>query len=256
MTTAGSVTVRALRSGADGCLDDAVIGDLFAATLLLGRPLGYHLAAAHRYADLCLGWYLGPGRADAAVAVDEHGAIHGYALVCINGAHHARWVRWRSARLAARVLGGLLIGRVDRPSRRFYSDRLRDTMALWRGQRRTEAPAHAHLNVVTGSRSGSAALVLRNHIDERCRVAGITAWSGEINAVVGTRERALERLGLAVVHRDPNHTLSASTGHQVVRLTVHREVPAAAAAKPAVSTAAPSDHRHGLVAESPELTTL
>ncbi|MGW8323145.1 MAG: hypothetical protein ACWGSD_16480, partial [Thermodesulfobacteriota bacterium] len=44
--------------------------------------------------------------------------------------------------------------------------------------------AHAHLNV--DHRSGTPARRLRDHIDGRVERAGLSSWSGEVNAVAGT----------------------------------------------------------------------
>lgn len=48
-----------------------------------------------------------------------------------------------------------------------------------------------------------------------------------MNARVGHRSRALERLGAIVIHRAPNHTLSWLLGQPVERLTVARRLPEA-----------------------------
>jgi hypothetical protein len=47
---------------------------------------------------------------------------------------------------------------------------------------------------------------------------------GEVNAPLGARVSALERLGFAVVKRQKNHTLSQLTGRVVERLTVERQL--------------------------------
>jgi hypothetical protein len=90
----------------------------------------------------------------------------------------------------------------------------------------TGVTAHAHLNVARPGRNGRIALLLRDHVDRRCRSAGHRAWVGEVNGVVGSRSAALERVVGPVVERRPNHTLSWLLGAPVERLTVVRRVPA------------------------------
>jgi len=201
--------------------DDSKIFDIFAATLLLGKRPERPLAQFDRYARLCLGWYLGPGRDDAAVATINREVV-GYALVCTDSAAQARWVGLRTPALMATVLGRLATATLDPVSRRFYSSRARDAGALWRAGSAPPFPVHAHLNVLAGSRSGTVALCLRDHIDRRTLEANSPGWWAEVNAIEGGRERALERLGMKVIDRHPNQTLTRLIGRDVVRLTVLR----------------------------------
>jgi hypothetical protein len=212
------ISVRGLRP--QGAGDDEAIAMLFDATMVLGTPLGRPLDGAAGYRHVCLGWYLGPGRADAAVAVDADGAIVGYALVCTDEPAQSRWVRTELRRFTTRMLGRLVTFRIDRPSLRFWWSRARDVRLLRSARQRAPMPAHAHLNVDSRSRSGSAALALRDHISARCAAAGKPGWYGEMNAVTGSRSRALERIGIETVGRVRNHTLSAALGVPVDRLTV------------------------------------
>jgi hypothetical protein len=85
--------------------------------------------------------------------------------------------------------------------------------------------AHAHCNLVPGVRAWWAGRLLADHIDDRCRAAGVGGWSGEINAPTGRRAQALIRLGATVVDRSPNLTLSWLAGWPVERLTIVRRVP-------------------------------
>jgi len=62
-------------------------------------------------------------------------------------------------------------------------------------------------------------------VDRVCREAGLHAWAGEVNGVVGSRHAALERVVGPVVGRRPNHTLTWLAGAPVERLTVVRRVP-------------------------------
>jgi hypothetical protein len=94
---AGGHRVRARPLGSD---DHGAVGAIFGSTLLLGRELPFSLPDLHRYESLCLDWYLGPGREDAAVVEADDGRVVGYALVCTDEQAHARWMRRRAARFA------------------------------------------------------------------------------------------------------------------------------------------------------------
>jgi hypothetical protein len=215
------IRTRPLQAG-----DDDAIAAIFDATVMLGAALDPVPIGFDAYRHVCLGWYLGPGRTDAAVAVDDDGAVVGYALVCTDEAAAATWSRNASVRFARRVVGAGVRGGLDRPSRSFYAARGRDAVRLaWR---RTAPPAtvHAHLNVVRSARSGSAALALIEHIDRTSGAAGADTWYGEMNERTGRRLTALRRLGLELVHAEPNHTLTGLLGEPVQRLTVIRHVPA------------------------------
>jgi len=212
------ISVRPLRPVGAG--DDEAIAALFDATLILGMPLDRPLDGAAGYRHVCLGWYLGPGRADAAVAVDEQGVIVGYALVCTDEASQSRWARTELRRFTTRMLGRLVTFRIDRPSLRFWWSRARDVRVLRSARQHVPMPVHAHLNVDGRFRSGSAALVLAGHITARCAAAGQPGWYGEMNAVAGSRTRALARIGIETVGSVRNHTLTAALGTPVDRLTV------------------------------------
>ncbi|MCE9622984.1 MAG: hypothetical protein K8R99_11625 [Actinomycetia bacterium] len=218
------VIVRGLRPAGEG--DDEAIAALFDATLLLGAPMPRPLAGAAGYRHVCLGWYLGPGRADAAVAVSAEGDVVGYALVCVDEAAQAQWVRRELTRFTIRMLGRLITFRIDPASLRFWWSRTRDVVTLRKSRQQVPMPVHAHLNVATRSRSGTTALALRDHISARCIAAGQPGWYGEMNALHGHRARALERIGIETVARARNHTLSSTLGVPVDRLTiVHRLAP-------------------------------
>jgi len=201
--------------------DSAAVRALFAATFCLGRPAEFALPDG--YVDLCLGWYLGPGAGDAAV-IENDGEVVGYALVCGDPAAHHRWARRTSAALAVQ-----LVPRCLRPEaadlRHFATARLRDLRAVRSTTRRPPMPVHAHLNVASPHRSGSAAVLLRDHIDERALMANAPGWFAEVNAIRGRRFQALERVLGPVTERRPNHTLTWLSGRPVERLTVVRPLP-------------------------------
>jgi hypothetical protein len=235
------IQLRALRAE-----DRVPVGRIFAATQLLGEPLPFQLDGAERYASFALDWYFADGIGDGAVAVDGSGAVVGYCLVCCAPARHQRWLTRRTAHLAAGVIADIARGRVGPQSRRYYRLRLRDAAQLGVSRRATvtAGAAHAHLNVLPGMRDGSVARGLRDHVDERCRRAGIGSWYGEVNAPLGRRAAGLERVVGSVIGRQPNHTFSALLGEPIVRLTMVRRVPPRALQPPAtagmIDTVAPS----------------
>lgn len=206
--------------------DDAEIRRLFDDTVLLGAALTALPTAFDAYRQLSLGWYLGPGRADAAVAVDARGAVVGYTLVCTDEHSAARFGRRGTAELVRRVVGHAARGRLDAESRAFYRARARDAAALATTRRSPPASVHAHLNVRRGARTFSVSRALVDHIDARCRRAGHAAWYGELNEREGARSGALERLGAEIVSAVPNHTLTRLLGEPVRRLTLVRHLPA------------------------------
>jgi hypothetical protein len=194
---------------------------VFRATLALGRPVPFPLPGLARYEALCLDWYLGPGRDDAAV-LDDDGEVVGYALVCTDGPGHARATRDAAVRFAAWASPRIVARRVPDPARTFWRLRLQDGWAAWRRSGGGQAAAHAHLNLVPGAKATHATLDLLAHIDDRVRAAELPAWRGEVNAVRGRRRSALERVVGPVVDVVPNRTYSWLAGRPVDRLTVER----------------------------------
>jgi hypothetical protein len=155
-------------------------------------PLPFALPDFELYESLCLDWYLTEGAADAAVP-DSGITVAGYALVCTRPDRYRRWNRQRAARFVGRIVPRLVTGRYRGDARRFYRLRLRDGWALWRGGGADPMLAHAHCNLVPGVRAWWAGRLLADHIDDRCRAAGVGGWSGEINAPTGRRAQALIR---------------------------------------------------------------
>ncbi len=216
------------------CADDLrTVRRIFRETLVLGRPVVLAEDLLDRYESLCLGWYLGPGRADAAV-VEDRGRVVGYALVCTDAEADRAWERREAARFVRFVVPRLMCRRWDRRTAQFCRLRLRDGLDLWRAGADPPARAHAHVNVVSGRRTGQAGRLLLDHVDARCRARGLTAWYGEINAPRGRRAAALDRLGVHVVRAHPNRTLSWLGGAPVDRLTVLRQVPLCSAVRRSV----------------------
>jgi hypothetical protein len=210
--------------------DDHAVRRVFRSTLALGRPIPFPLPGLARYEAVCLDWYLGPGRDDAAV-VEHDGTVVGYALVCTDEAGHARATRDAAVRFAAWAAPRVVARRLPEPARTFWRLRLADGWAAWRRSRRPHQPgggvpppAHAHLNLVRGARATHATLDLLAHIDERVRAAGLPSWRGEVNAVRGRRRSALERVVGPIVDTVPNRTYTWLAGRPVDRLTVDRLV--------------------------------
>lgn len=206
--------------------DDAAVRRIFRATLGLGRPVPFPLPGLRRYEHLCLDWYLGPGRADAAVA-EHDGAVVGYATVCTDGTAHARATRREALRFTAWAVTCLATGRLPAPARTFWRLRLVDGWLAWRHAAGRRPPAHAHVNLDATARGTNAASLLLAHVDARARAAGLSGWQGEVNAVRGRRRLALERLVGPVVDTVPNRTYSWLAARPVDRLTVDRTIPAA-----------------------------
>jgi hypothetical protein len=224
------VIVRPLERAAD----THAVRRVFRATLALGRPVSFPLPGLARYEALCLDWYLGAGREDAAV-VEHDGTVVGYALVCTDPAGHARATRDEALRFAAWAAPRVFARRLPDPARTFWRLRLRDGWVAWRRSGGTPPFPHAHLNLVSGARATRATLELLAHIDRRARVAGLPTWRGEVNAVRGRRRSALERVVGPVVDVVPNQTYSWLAGRPVDRLTVERAVPAHAPGDAAIT---------------------
>ena len=213
--------VRPLRPG-----DDDAVRGIFRATLGLGRPVPFPLPGLCRYERLCLDWYLGPGRADAAV-VEHDGAVVGYALACTDGSAHARATRRQALRFTAWAVARLATRRLPAPARTFWRLRLVDGWLAWRHAAGGPPPAHAHVNLGRAARNTRAASLLLAHVDARVLAAGLPGWRGEVNAVRGRRRSALERVVGPVIGTVPNRTYSWLAGRPVDRLTVERTIPAA-----------------------------
>lgn len=189
---------------------------LFRATLALGHPLPFAFPGLPAYEALCLDWYLGPGRDDAAVLIAGGEAI-GYALVCRDERAYRRW-----AVPAALAWGAAALPRARGAAGTFVRLRVADGLAA---RRPAPAPAHAHVQLAAGHRFGLGGLRLVQHVDACCRAGGVGTWYGEVNARPGRRVAGLEgRIG-PVVHRQPNRTLSWLAATPVERLTVVRRVP-------------------------------
>ena len=217
----GATTGRTLRRLTPSAIPD--VRRVFRQTVALGRPLPFPLPGFAAYERLCLDWFIGPGREDAAV-LDEDAVVRGYVLVCTDLPAYRRWVARAGAAWALQATARLAGGRLAPDAARFYRLRLRDGLLALRDGPAPPMPAVVHLNLDKGLRGGTEGLRLLGHADRRCAAAGLPGWYGEVNAPVGGRAAGLRRAGLQVVHRVPNHTLSWLAGRPVERLTVVRRL--------------------------------
>lgn len=207
--------------------DDLAVGTLFDRTIALGRPLPFALAGLRHHRRLCLGWYLERGRATAAL-LELHGRAVGYVLVCTDDADRRRWLRTHGTICVVRLAASVVFAPGDDGcrARAFVRDRLHDRRRS-AGVGADVAPVRAHLNLDGVARNGTAAMKAVAHVDACARAAGATAWYGEVGALGDRRTVALERLGLEVLARRPNRTLTRVVGRPVTRLTVLRRIPPA-----------------------------
>jgi hypothetical protein len=214
-----SGAIRPQVRGLRGSADDAAVRRLFRATLGFGSPVPFPLPGLARYERLALDWYLGPGRQDAAV-LDRDGEVVGYLLVATDPEGHERALREEALRFTAWAAPRVALRRLPEPARTFWRLRLVDGYRAWRREEPTSLPkAHVHLNLDPTAKATRRTLDLLHHADERAP----DGWFGEINALVGRRASALERVVGRVVDRQPNRTFSWLAGRPVERLTVVRE---------------------------------
>jgi hypothetical protein len=204
----------------DGRADDvAAIHRIFRATLVLGRPLPFHVPTIDAYAALCLDWYLEHG---TVVLVDDADGVAGYLLACLDEAAHHRWLRRRAGGWTLRAIGAIACGRVRGDARRFVVARLRDGWSAWRHAPPSPFPAHAHVNLDPHLRAGAVGHHLAAEMDRLVADAGLEGWYGEMNVPEGRSLAAIERAGAIVVHRHPSRTFTWLLGRPVERATIAR----------------------------------
>ena len=209
--------VRPLQVG-----EERAVERLFQATVAFGRPLPFTGPEVDHYTDLCVGWYLGPGRDDVRV-LDHLGKVVGYALVCTDEQAHRRWTRPLATTWAVRSTAGLCTRRFGEESATFHRLRLKDRWATLVGPP-PPYNAHLHLNVADGHRDGAAGRLLVEAAESRFREVGVRWWYGEMDVPLGRRGAALERQGARIVHRQPNLTQTWLAGRSIERLRFTREV--------------------------------
>lgn len=198
---------------------------LFHETFLMGRPLSFPLDEIGLYEELSLSWYLTNAAHLGAVALREDEVV-GYALVCTDPVAYDKWLSKIAKKLTRRVTFRLVTFRLSAGSRKFYRLRLLDSLTVWRSRKKLphDVGAHVHMNIKEGERSGAVALALLGHIDHVCRNHDVVSWIGEINASLGSRERALARVLGEIIAIEPNRTFTDLMGHPVNRLTVRRDL--------------------------------
>lgn len=209
--------LREVRKG-----DWGQIASIFWNTFVLGSPIPFQVSQRRAYEDLVLGWYRDHPQLSRVVAVE--GRVVGYVLVCTDQRPFEREQRRAGLRYVRQVGRALADPRMSRSERRFVFYRLVDGYEAWRDEDPKAVGAHAHFNVAGGYRSGLLVRDFVEHIDQVCREAGLTHWTGQINAREGRRLGLLLRHGFHVETRTPNRTLSWLTGSRVERLTVVREI--------------------------------
>ena len=204
------------------------VREIFRNTLVLGKPLEGTLENFELYEEMSVGWYLKPENPGSAVVLDDNtGEVMGYVLICTQPDEYADWLRRQAWRVFRRNALALVTGRLSKVSRQFYGRRFLDSLTVVRTRSKHDAgsAAHVHMNLRPEVRTGLVALSLYLHADTVCRDAGLDTWIGEVNAVEGTRMRALERLVGEIVDVQKNRTASFFNGTKVNRLTVRRSVP-------------------------------
>lgn len=212
--------LRPLRRGdADG------VRALFVATAGLGRPLRLPDTDLRAYTSLCLDYYLDHDGSACAV-LEEAGTVVGYAMVALDHAAYSRWATPKALRWFGRALVGLprrAAAREGRVLPRFYGLRALDGV-IGAVSASPPQPAHFHFNVEGARRGVRAGFELAGHADRVVAAAGLPGYFGEVNVPRDKpgRAAALERLGVQIVHRQRNHTLSWLAARPVDRLTVTR----------------------------------
>ena len=198
---------------------------LFHETFLMGKPLGFPLDEVSLYEELSLAWYMTNASHLGAVALRDDEVV-GYALVCTDPVAYDEWLAKIAKKLTRRVFTRLVTFRLSGRSRKFYRLRFLDSLTVWKSRKKlpVDVGAHVHMNIKEGERSGAVALALLGHIDHVCRDHGVTSWIGEINASLGSRERALARVLGEIIAIEPNRTFTDLVGHPVNRLTVRRDL--------------------------------
>lgn len=204
---------------------ESAVRRLFQETILMGKPLGFPLDEIGLYEELSLSWYITNAAHLGAVAIRDDEVV-GYALVCTDPVAYDEWLAKIVKKLTRRVFIRLITFCLSARSRKFYRLRFLDSLTVWKSRKRLplDVGAHVHMNIKEGERSGAVALALLGHIDHVCRDQSVVSWIGEINASLGSRERALARVLGEIIAIEPNRTFTDLVGHPVNRLTVRRDL--------------------------------
>lgn len=208
--------VRPLRPG-----DDDAIRRVFRSTLALGRPLPFDLPDMDAYERVSIDWFLGPGRAAAAV-LEAEGEVVGYALVALDHESYHRWAVRQAVAWGARAVVQLGLRRGSARARRFIWLRLVDGLANTRAAPPPPGLAPMHFNLARDARALDGGVRLAAHVNDVCRDHGVRGWYGEVNARAGRRAAAFEQFGGRVVARVPSRTMTWLAERPIERLTVMR----------------------------------
>lgn len=198
------------------------VARVFWDTFVLGSPVPFDVNCREAYEELVLGWYREHPEESRVVVADGHAV--GYVLVCTDQRRFEREQRRVARRYLKQVLPRIMSARMSVEERRFLLYRLVDGYEAWRDEDPKAVGAHAHFNVASGYRSGLVVKDLVGHIDTVCRTAGLTHWTGQMNARDGRRLGLLQRYGFHIDSRVRNRTLTWLSGSRVERLTVVRAV--------------------------------
>ena len=203
MVASGALSVTVLPAAGR----EEEIRQLFIDTFEMGSLLRFRPACFDEFVQLNLGWFLQNPHA-SVVAVDDAGTIAGYALVCGNPRSLDRWVAREMRRFCLVLFVRIVTLRFDRRSAGFYLRRTLDMIEICTARLRanTVSIPQVHMNIDRSFRSGRVGLALLSSVDTICLGLGQTSWTGEINAVAGSRERALARLIGKIVDRRRNRT--------------------------------------------------
>lgn len=205
---------------------EQVIRDVFRKTFFLGASVDSQIRHFQCYEDLCLSWYLLHGKQGSVVVIDtESDQVVGYALLCLDPDAYRRWVNRHARRLCIRVMASFVSRRLTTTDKAFYWNRALDSLTVVRSRSRTSSSAvpHVHMNLKSDARAGRPALMLLAHVDDACAQAGFDSWVGEINAIEGSRHKAVRRIIGDIEDVAVNRTASYFLNSRVVRMTVRRE---------------------------------
>lgn len=202
--------------------DHMAVTRIFWSTCAAGAALPEWPPAAAAYADLCLGWYLGPAAATAAVAVDGQDRVVGYALCSVDPQGARRWQRRAAAAWVGAAAAHVAAG-ASRWQREFLRRRLLDASRAARARVPRPWPAEVHVNVEVGHRRQVGRLLLA-HLDATCAQRGVGGWCAEMTAVQGRRTRAVTAGGARVLARTPSATWTWLRGVPVERVVLARDL--------------------------------
>ncbi len=196
------------------------VSSIFWETFVLGSPIPFRIGCRDVYEQLVLSWY--QERSDQSRVAVVDGEVVGYVLVCTDQAAFEA-AQYRNGLSYLRQVVPRLIDPISRLERKFILTRLLDGFEAWRDEDPMAVGAHAHFNLKRGFRSGHVVRDYVEHIDLMCADAGLTHWTGQINARAGRRARVLEEYGFKLASATPNRTLSWLARSEVQRITVIRE---------------------------------